>query len=52
MGTHIHASGKLLNRYDRRELTDRLLIALALIMFLLTVAYIVQKRLFGHILWA
>jgi len=52
MGQHIHQSGKLLSKYDRRELTDRLLIALALMMFMLTCAYIIKKRFFGHIdLW-
>ena len=52
MQAHIGQSGRLLSKYDRRELTDRLLITLALVMFLLTCAYIVKKRFFGHIdLW-
>lgn len=39
-------SGKLLGKYGRREVTDKVLIALALIFFLVVVAYILQKRLF------
>jgi len=51
MGSEIETSGKLLNRFDRREFTDRLLIAAALLMFLVVVAYILLKRSFGHIQW-
>lgn len=50
MASHIQQSGKLLAKLDRRELTDRILISVALVMFLLTCAYIIKKRLFGHAL--
>ncbi|CAE1325035.1 SEC20 [Acanthosepion pharaonis] len=44
MSGHIYTSKKLLTKYNRRELTDRLLIILALIFFFSTVVYIVKKR--------
>ncbi|XP_068445051.1 vesicle transport protein SEC20 [Clinocottus analis] len=37
---------KLITKYNRRELTDKLLIFLALALFLATVLYILKKRLF------
>ncbi|XP_012534205.1 vesicle transport protein SEC20 [Monomorium pharaonis] len=39
-------SGKLLGKYDRRELTDKILIASAFVFFLACVFYILQQRLF------
>ncbi|XP_011267494.1 vesicle transport protein SEC20 [Camponotus floridanus] len=39
-------SGKLLGKYGRREVTDKVLLALAFIFFLACVFYILQKRLF------
>lgn len=42
----ISQSGKLLNKYGRREFTDKILITFAFAFFLLCVLYIVQKRLF------
>jgi len=47
MAGAISSSGKLLSKYARRELTDKFLIALALLLYFGTVAYIVRKRLFG-----
>ena len=44
---HIYNSKKLLTKYGRRELTDKLLILLALIFFFCTVLYVIRKRLFG-----
>lgn len=42
----IQQSGKLLNKYGRRETTDKILLILAFLFFLAVVFYIVQKRLF------
>ncbi|XP_031839384.1 vesicle transport protein Sec20 [Nomia melanderi] len=39
-------SGKLLGKYGRREVTDKVLLALAFAFFLACVLYILQKRLF------
>ncbi|GBM86707.1 Vesicle transport protein SEC20 [Araneus ventricosus] len=46
MGSIIHQSKTLLQKYGRREVTDKVLITLAVIFFLTCVFYIVQKRLF------
>uniref|UniRef100_A0A8C6SJI6 BCL2 interacting protein 1b n=1 Tax=Neogobius melanostomus TaxID=47308 RepID=A0A8C6SJI6_9GOBI len=45
----IHLGRKLILKYNRRELTDKLLIFLALALFLATVLYILKKRLFPFI---
>lgn len=45
-GGTIQQSGKLLNKYGRRETTDKILLFFAFIFFLACVFYIVQKRLF------
>lgn len=45
-GGTIQQSGKLLNKYGRRETTDKFLLFFAFIFFLACVFYIVQKRLF------
>lgn len=42
----ITQSGKLLNKYGRRECTDKVLLFFAFAFFLACVIYIVQKRLF------
>jgi protein transport protein SEC20 len=42
----IQQSGKLLNKYGRREMTDKFLLFFAFLFFLACVFYIVQKRLF------
>uniref|UniRef100_A0A8C7ZK85 BCL2 interacting protein 1a n=1 Tax=Oryzias sinensis TaxID=183150 RepID=A0A8C7ZK85_9TELE len=42
----IHFGRKLITKYNRRELTDKLLIFLALALFFATVLYILKKRLF------
>jgi protein transport protein SEC20 len=42
----IQQSGKLLNKYGRRDLTDKILLFFAFFFFLAVVVYIVQKRLF------
>ncbi|XP_013395891.1 vesicle transport protein SEC20-like [Lingula anatina] len=47
MGGHITASRKLLTKYNRREMTDKLLIFLALVFFFATVLYIVKRRIFS-----
>lgn len=45
-GGTIQQSGKLLNKYGRRETTDKILLFFAFIFFLACVFYIVQKRIF------
>ncbi|XP_076266427.1 vesicle transport protein Sec20 [Rhynchophorus ferrugineus] len=42
----ISQSGKLLDKYGRRELTDKVLMFFAFLFFVVCVVYIVQKRLF------
>lgn len=42
----IQLGRKLITKYNRRELTDKLLIFLAVALFLATVLYILKKRLF------
>ncbi|XP_051513546.1 vesicle transport protein SEC20 [Myxocyprinus asiaticus] len=46
MSGTIQLGRKLIVKYNRRELTDKLLIFLALALFLATVVYILKKRLF------
>ncbi|KAM8973440.1 vesicle transport protein SEC20 [Pelodytes ibericus] len=46
MSGTIHLGRKLITKYNRRELTDKLLIFLALALFLATVLYILKKRIF------
>ncbi|XP_037543845.1 vesicle transport protein SEC20 [Nematolebias whitei] len=45
----IHLGRKLILKYNRRELTDKLLIFLAFALFFATVLYILKKRLFPFI---
>jgi len=49
MGATIQSGGKLLSKYTRRELTDKILIALALCLFFGVVFYILRKRVFKFI---
>ncbi|XP_061757877.1 vesicle transport protein SEC20 [Nerophis ophidion] len=46
MSGTIKLGRKLITKYNRRELTDKLLIFLALALFLATVLYILKKRIF------
>lgn len=46
VGSLIHASKTLVQKYSRREVTDRVLIVIAVVFFFITVIYVVQKRLF------
>lgn len=46
MGSAIHQSKTLLQKYGRREVTDRVLIVLAVIFFFTCILYVLQKRLF------
>ncbi|KAG8439293.1 hypothetical protein GDO86_005494 [Hymenochirus boettgeri] len=46
MSGTIQLGRKLITKYNRREMTDKLLIFLALALFLATVLYILKKRLF------
>lgn len=46
MGSAIHQSKTLLQKYGRREVTDRVLLVLAVIFFFTCIVYVIQKRLF------
>jgi protein transport protein SEC20 len=46
----VGSSRKLMNKYNRRELTDRLLICVGLLLFFSSVLYVVTKRLFPSML--
>ncbi|GAB6024941.1 Vesicle transport protein S20 [Chamberlinius hualienensis] len=46
MGGTIHQSRKLLSKYNRRELTDRVLILLAIAFFFACVLYVLKGRIF------
>lgn len=46
MGSAILQSKKLLTKYGRREMTDRVLIFLALLFFFACVLYVLKRRLF------
>jgi len=46
MGGVISQSGKLLAKYGRRELTDKVLVFFAFAFFMACVLYIIKKRLF------
>lgn len=50
IGADIKGSGRLISKYERRELTDRVLISIGLIVFFGVVFYIIQKRILGW-LW-
>lgn len=46
MSSAILQSKKLLSKYGRREMTDRVLIILALLFFFACVLYVLKRRLF------
>lgn len=46
MGSAIHQSKVLIQKYGWREMTDRVLIVIAVIFFFICIIYVVQKRLF------
>jgi len=50
MSDNIKRGGKLLSKYGRREITDKLLILLAVLFYAATCLYIVKKRFLGHFL--
>ena len=47
MGGHIQNAKRLLTKYGQRELTDKLLIFIALVFFFATVLYILRRRLWS-----
>ncbi|KAH3787229.1 hypothetical protein DPMN_165349 [Dreissena polymorpha] len=47
MGSHIQNARRLLTKYSQRELTDKVLIFLALVFFFATVLYILQRRIWS-----
>ena len=49
IGSNVDVSGKLITKYQRRELTDRVLIFLGLVLFFGVVLYILRKRGLGWI---
>lgn len=49
---HIQTGNKLLSKYERRELTDKILVTIALILYLAVIYYVLQKRVLSKIwLW-
>ncbi|VDP35103.1 unnamed protein product [Soboliphyme baturini] len=50
MDAHVKKSGKLLSKYQRRDLSDRVLFYLSFFMFFAVVLYIIRKR-FISIFW-
>nr|CDJ83786.1 Sec20 domain containing protein [Haemonchus contortus] len=49
---HIKTGNKLLSKYERRELTDKILVAIALIFYFAVIYYILQKRILSKFwLW-
>lgn len=51
IGVNVKVSSGLISKYERRELTDKVLIAIGLIFFFGVVLYILQKRLLGWLWW-
>jgi len=49
IGEDLKTSSRLLAKYEKREWTDKVLIAAALVLFYGVVLYILQKRLLGWI---
>ena len=49
IGSNVDVSSRLITKYQRRELTDKVLIFLGLVLFFGVVLYIVRKRLLGWI---
>ena len=47
--SNVSIGGRLITKFKRRELTDKVLIFLALVLFFGVVLYILQKRLLGWI---
>lgn len=47
IGAKAKVSSGLISKYERRELTDKVLILAALVLFFGVVLYIIQKRLLG-----
>ena len=50
-GVTAKSSGALISKFERRELTDKILIGAALLLFFGVVLYILQKRLLGWLWW-
>ena len=49
IGSNVKVSSRLITKYQRRELTDKILIGFALLFFFGVVLYILKKRLLGWI---
>lgn len=50
IGSEITAGSSLISKYDRRELTDKVMILVGLLLFFGVVLYIIKQRLLGW-LW-
>ena len=51
MGSTIQQGSHLIDKYDRRQFTDKVIITLAFMFFFAVCAYVVNKRLFGGFNW-
>ena len=49
IGSNVDVAGRLITKYQRRELTDKVLIFLGLVFFIGVVLYILRKRGLGWI---
>ena len=49
IGSNVDVAGRLITKYQRRELTDKVLIFLGLVFFFGVVLYIIRKRGLGWI---
>ena len=49
IGSNVDVAGRLITKYQRRELTDKVLIFLGLVFFFGVVLYVIRKRGLGWI---
>ena len=47
MGSHIDISHRLIAKFGRRDVVDKILIFFGLVLFFSVVVYILKKRIFG-----
>ena len=50
INSNVSIAHSLITKFNRRELTDKLLISLGLVLFFGVVIYIIRKRLIGWII--
>lgn len=50
IGSKVSVSQSLISKFNRRDITDKVLIFLAILFFFTVVLYIIRKRLIGWII--